>query len=213
MSFLLAPIANRDERVGYILLGEKQGAGEGGEEFSLEFSQEDEETLVLFSAQAAMAIANAGRHRDEQRARADLETLIDTSPVGVVVFDAVTGAAKSFNREARRIVESLCNPGQSPEDLLGVVTFRRTDGRVVSLGEFPLAELLTDCETVRAEEIVLAVPDGRRVTVLINATPILSEAAPSSRRWSPCRTWPTSRNWNACAPSSWPWSATSFAPP
>ena len=74
----------------------------------------------MFASQAALAIANARRHREEQRARADLETLIDTSPVGVVVFDAVTGAPKSFNREARRIVDSLRNPGQSPEQLLEV---------------------------------------------------------------------------------------------
>ena len=167
MSFLLAPIANRGERVGYILLGQK----EGGREFTLE----DEETLVLFAAQAAMAIANASRHREEQRARANLETLIDTSPVGVVVFDAVTGSPKSFNREARRIVDRLRNPGQSPEDLLAVVTFRRADGREVSLREFPLAQALSAGETVRAEEVVISVPDGRSVTTLINATPIRSE--------------------------------------
>ena len=29
---------------------------------------------------------------------------------------------------------------------------------------------------MRAEEIVISVPDGRRVTVLLNATPILSDA-------------------------------------
>ena len=167
MSFLLAPITNRGERVGYILLGEK----EGGQEFT----QEDEETLVLFAAQAAMAIANASRHREEQRARADLETLIDTSPVGVVVFDAVTGAPKSFNREARRIVDSLRDSDQSPQDLLGVLTFRRADGREVSLQEFPIAEALRSGETLRAEEVVISVPDGRSVTTLINATPIRSE--------------------------------------
>ena len=60
----------------------------------------DEETLVMFAAQAALVIVNARRYRDEQRARTDLETLIDTSPVGVAVFDARTGAPVSFNREA-----------------------------------------------------------------------------------------------------------------
>ena len=166
MSFLLAPIANRGERAGYVLLGGKEDGGE--------FSQEDEETLVLFAAQAAMAIANARRHREEQRARAGLETLIDTSPVGVVVFDAATGAPKSFNREARRIVDSLRNPGQSPEQLLEELTFWRADGREVSLREFPLAQALSTGETVRAEEVVIQVPDGRSVTTLINATPIVS---------------------------------------
>ncbi|MDE2803323.1 MAG: GAF domain-containing protein, partial [Chloroflexota bacterium] len=167
VSFLASPVLHRGKRVGSIYLAEK--------EHGQEFTREDEETLVLFASQAAMAIANARRHAEEQRARADLETLIDTSPVGVVVFDAVTGAPKSFNREARRIVDSLRNPDQSPEDLLPIVTLRRADGRVVSLREFPMAELLSVNEIVRAEEIVLAVPDGRSVTTLLNATPILAD--------------------------------------
>ena len=49
----------------------------------MEFTAEDEETLVMFASQAALVIANARRHRDEQRARADLETLVNTTPVGV----------------------------------------------------------------------------------------------------------------------------------
>ena len=165
--FLAAPIRHGSEGVGNIYLGRE----EDGEEFS----REDEETLVMFTSQAAMAIANARRHREGQRARADLETLVDTTPVGVVVFDAATGAAKSFNREAMRIVDSLRNPGQTPLDLLGVVSFRRADGREVSLREFPMAQALSAGETVRAEEVVISVPDGRSVTTLINATPIRSE--------------------------------------
>ena len=51
---------------------------------------------------------------------------------------------------------------------------RRADGREVALDEFPLARQWTNPETVRAEEIVLSVPDGRSVRTLINATPIRS---------------------------------------
>ncbi len=167
VSFMATPVLHRGERVGSIFLAEK--------EHGREFTREDEETLALFASQAAMAIANARRHREEQRARADLETLVDTSPVGVVVFDSATGDPKSFNREAMRIVDSLRNPGQSPRDLLAVVSFRRADGREVSLREFPMAQALSAGETVRAEEVVISVPDGRSVTTLINATPIRSE--------------------------------------
>ena len=167
LSFLSAPVLHRGERVGSIYLAEK--------ERGQQFTQEDEETLVLFASQAAMAIANADRHREERRARVDLETLIDTSPVGVAVFDGVTGAPKSFNREVRRIVDSLCNPTQTPVMLLDLMTVQRADGREISLREFSMAELLSAGETVRAEEIVLRVPDGRSVTVLLNATPILSD--------------------------------------
>ena len=169
VSFLACPVLHLGERVGSIFLAEKEGG--------LEFTPEDEETVVLFASQAAMAIANARRYREEQTARADLETLVDTSPVGVVVFDAATGVPKSFNREARRIVNSLRDPGQTPEMLVDVVTFRRADGREVSLREFPVTEALRSGETVRAEEVVISVPDGRSVTLLLNATPITSSSS------------------------------------
>ena len=101
--------------------------------------------------------------------------LVETSPVGVVVFDARSGAPVSLNREARRIVESLRSAGSPAEQLLEVMTFRRADGREIALGELPLAATLSGAETVRAEEIVLSVPDGRSVTTLVNATPIHGE--------------------------------------
>ena len=153
--------------VGNFYLVEKQG----GEEFT----REDEEVLLVFAAQAATSIANARTHQAEQRARAGLEALIDTSPVGVVVFDAKSGHIVSLNQEAKRIVEALRIPGRSTEQLLEVITFKRADGREIALSELPLVHELGSADTVRAEEIVLSVPDGRNVTMLINATPIHCE--------------------------------------
>ena len=163
----VTPMRHLGAHVGHFFLGEKEGA--------LAFTDEDEEVLVLFASQAATAIANAHTYRKEQRARADLEALVETSPVGVVVFDAGTGHAVSFNREARRIAEVLRTPGRGPEQLLEVISCRRADGREVSLAELPLAQQLGSAETVRAEEMVLSVPDGRSVATLVNATPIHAE--------------------------------------
>ena len=137
-----------------------------------EYTTEDEELLVLFTSQAATAIANARTYRDEQRARNNLEALVDTSPVGVMVFDPTTGSPLSFNREAKRIVSSLRVPGHTVEDLLRLATCRRGDGREFALDELAIARELSQAQTVRAEEIVLSVPDGRSVTALVNATPI-----------------------------------------
>ena len=95
--------------------------------------------------------------------------------MGVVVFDGPSGRMVSYNREARRIVESLRMPGRTLEELLGTVVCRRADGREVSLAEFPLAGQFANAETVRSEEVVLSVPDGRSVRTLINATPIEAE--------------------------------------
>ena len=166
-TFQGTPMRHRGVAVGHFFLAEKEGGRE--------FTGEDEEVLVLFASQAAVAVANARTHRAEQRARADLEALVETSPVGVVVFDARTGHPVSLNREAKRIVGGLRLPGRSPAQLLEVMTVRRADGREMALGEFPLAQALSTAETVRAEEIVLEVPDGRSVTTLVNATPIRSE--------------------------------------
>ena len=166
-AFMAAPILHQGVRVGNIYVAT--------DDPGREFTREDEETLVMFAAQAAQVIANARRHRDEMRARAGLETLIDTSPVGVAVFEVGTDAPVTFNREARRIFDNLRDSEQSLEDLLGLLTIRRSNGGEVSLVEFPLAEVQGTSERVRAEEVVMGAPNGRSVTVLLNATPIRSE--------------------------------------
>ena len=102
-SFIAAPIRHRGESVGNIHVAKSEPG--------LEFRQENEETLVMFASQAALVIANARRHREEQRARTDLETLVNTTPVGVLVFDAKTGGLTSINWEARRIVNDLWASG------------------------------------------------------------------------------------------------------
>ena len=158
------PMRHRGDCVGNFFLGGKKGGRE--------FTSEDEEVLVLFGSQAATAIANARTHRNEQRARADLETLIETSPVGVVVHDARTTKPVSFNQEARRIINTMRSPGQSREALLQSLTCRFPDGREIALDEPGLAQQLRETTTVRAQEIVLSVPDGRSVRMLVNATPI-----------------------------------------
>ncbi|MDE2794487.1 MAG: ATP-binding protein [Gemmatimonadota bacterium] len=166
-SFLGMPIRFRGEYVGNFYLADKKDGRA--------FTTEDEKILVLFAAQAGAAISNARKYWEEQRARAELEALINTSPVGIVVFDARTGNVMSINREMQRIVEVLCVPGQAPEDLLGVVNMRRADGREVALDQIPLNELLREPETVRVEEIVLEVPDGRKITTLVSSTPVRSK--------------------------------------
>ena len=163
-TFQGTPLRHQGVHVGNFFLG--------GKEAGHEFTVEDEEILVLFACQAATAIANARAHRDEQRARADLEALVDISPVGVVVLDARTGRPNSFNREAIRIVENLRVPGHPPEQLLEVITCRRADGREIAFGAFPMDRRFSDAETLSAEEVLLSVPDGRSVRTLINAAPI-----------------------------------------
>ena len=197
-TFQGTPMRHRGLDVGNFFLADKEGGGE--------FTEEDEELLVLFAAQAAIAIANARAHRAEQqahraeqRARADLEALVETSPVGVVVFDAKTRKPTTVNREARRIMEALRLPDGAAEDLPDVLTSRLADGRELGVDQ------LDDAETLRAAEVELSLPDGRSLRVLVNARRSAPRTARSNRWWSRCRTWRRWRSWSGCGRSSSAW--------
>ncbi len=173
-TFLGTPIRHLGEPVGNIYLTEK----EGGEEFS----EEDEETLVMFASQAAIAIGNALRHQEERRVRNEMETerrrldaLVESSPVGVMVVDAATRTFARVNREAERILGMSPEPGSKLVDYHQVAIYRRTDGKKYEGHERPLARALDRGEVIRAEEILVDLPGGRRVTTLVNATPIYSD--------------------------------------
>ena len=166
---------HRGEHVGDFFLAEKEGGHE--------FTADDEEVLVLFALQAANAIANARTHQAEQRARADIEALVETSPVGVAVFDAATGHPVSLNREARRLVDRLNTPGCPPEELLEALTCRFSDGREIALAEFPMKRVISGAATVRAEEVVLLVPDGRRITLHNGARASRNTMLTSTAAW------------------------------
>ena len=173
-TFLGAPIRHRSEPVGSIFLTEK----EGGEEFS----EEDEEILVMFASQAAIAIVNALRHKEERRSRDQVETerrrlaaLVESSPVGVLVVDAGTRTFASINSEAERILGVSPEPGSTLVRYHEVAIYRRADGERYESHERPLARALDRGEVVRAEEILFDLPGGRKVATLVNATPIYSD--------------------------------------
>ena len=167
-TFLGMPIRYQDEHVGNIYLTEKGGGGE--------FTGEDQEVLVMFASQAGAAISNARRYREQQQARADLEALINISPVGVLVFDGRTGDLVSANDETRRLVGRLNAPGRSLRQLLQVMALRRADGSDIPIRELPTLKALRRGETVLADEVVIHPPDGRSaITTLVNARPIRRE--------------------------------------
>ena len=166
-AFVSMRVGARDKHVGNLFIGEK----ESGADFTLE----DEETLRMFAAQAALAIANARRYGEEQRAKADLEALLNASSVGVLVFDALTRAVVKINREACRVIGHQSGEESDSARTLRMVEFRRMDGSVMPPDEVPFERALHTGETVRAEELVVVRPSGDQVTTLVNATPIRSE--------------------------------------
>ena len=164
-AFMGAQIRVPGRHVGTIYIGDTE---EGRR-----FTRGDEEILGIFANQAALAITNARRYREEQRAKADLEALVDTSPVGVLVCDAQTLRPMAVNREARRIFGIPRD--DDPDPLLRKVIFRTMDGSVVPGEYLSVVRSARAGETMRAKELVIERPDGDLVSTLVNATPIRSE--------------------------------------
>ena len=200
-TFLGTQIRDRDKSSGNIYLA--------GKEDGDEFSREDEETLEMFATQAAMAITNARRYGEERRTKADLEALVNTSPVGVLVLDARTREVVKFNREARRIISGTRAQDLPFEQLCSMMTFRRMDGQEIPRDELPLERSIKSGETVRAEEVVIHLPTGERVSTLINTTPIYSEDGQTESVVTTIQDITPLEDCSGCGPSSWAWSATS----
>ena len=164
-SFLGMPLRHLGKQIGCVFLGGKLDGAE--------FTADNERILGMFASHAAVVLTNARSYRDEQRARHELEALINDSPLGVLVFDARTGDLLTVNEEARRIV-GLRGHGHSLSMLLETLTFQRPDGREIGLDELPLTQAITGGTTVRAEEIVISHAHGPPVSTLVNARPIYS---------------------------------------
>ena len=164
LAFLGSPVRHRGELLGVIYLSEKPGG----------FSAADEDTLVMFASQAALVIFNARRYCDQQQARDDLEAVLDTAPAGVLILDAVSGELKSANHEARRLMEEMGMAVGSLQGLISGGTIRRDDGQEIACDDRSFESLLASGKTVRDERMTVELPNGRKLTAVVNVTPIRS---------------------------------------
>ena len=167
-SFLSTVICFQGSDVGNFYIANKEGGGV--------FTQADRRALEVFASQAGAAIIYARKHDRRGEVTIDLESLINATPIGVLVFDGRTALPIAINQEAKRMVSHLHSPEVSAEHLLKVMTVQLSNGLEIGLDRFPLAKVLAGRETVRAEEVTINVPNGRRATALVNVTPIRSDS-------------------------------------
>ena len=167
-TFLSLPIFSGTDYMGSLYLAEKEG--------SREFTEEDEEIAAMFASQAAIVISSDFRYEEERHSKADLEGLLDISPVGVIVFDAQTAELTYVNQEVGRMMRHLGLPQEGLGNGFDFLSFRRADGRELSFVDLPMMRVLQSGETVRAEEIICYLPNGRSLTVLANAAPLYSDS-------------------------------------
>lgn len=120
--------------------------------------------LRLLESQAAEYAAR------EAEARTMLQTILDTAPVGIVVVQA-DGEISYTSEGALRILGSpavgiVGQPESSPYRLF------HTDSTRMGSTEFPLHRSLRHGESIRDLEMIIQRPDGERICVIANCSPI-----------------------------------------
>ena len=92
-----------------------------------------------------------------------LRGVLDQMPSGLLVRDAKSGRTLLENESLRRIA------GRGPQEGFDVFTL---DGRKYAPEEFPLRRTLATGETVEAERVVYATPDGSRKYLALSSAPL-----------------------------------------
>ena len=174
LPFLAVPIQYRGNRVGAIYLGDKAESPTADGDTVPEFTAQDEKTISMFATQAALVISKAQIHRKEHRARTHFETLLNTTPVGVLVFEPERAGLLYANREAERILGDLLISGGSLRELLDTATYRSAHGGKIPMRDLPVGKVLRSGEVIVAEELIVEA-EGRSISVMVNVTPILSD--------------------------------------
>jgi len=165
-TFLTTPIRVRDELIGSLYLVEPEDGPE--------FTEEDQAIAAMFAAQAGSFIANSRGNGEARQASLNMESLIDTCPVAVSIFDARLGEISYMNRESLRLMGGLGLPADEIGDLFLSLKFTRPNGRELAFSELPGTRVLQTGETVIAEEIVIHRPDGSTLPTLVHCVPHFS---------------------------------------
>jgi signal transduction histidine kinase len=117
-SFLGVPIVIRGEPWGNLYLTEK----EGGEQFT----EDDEDAVIVLAQWAATAIGNARLYKDSEHRRVRLERAVESLEAARDIADAITGAS-----DLRRILELIVKRGRALVDARTVLIMLREGDELV----------------------------------------------------------------------------------
>lgn len=163
-SFLGVSIVGHGRVLGNLYLTEKRGGAE--------FTPVDAQLVELLAAHAAVAIKHAQLYERLESQEQTLREIVDHLPEAVILVA----------RDPERVV--LANPQTSVllgwdvhtpmplDDFLRMNQRLRADGTPIPYEDVHLTRALRDGVVTTREEIQIALPDGRMVTMLVNAAPV-----------------------------------------
>jgi PAS domain S-box-containing protein len=109
--------------------------------------------------------------RERERTLRWLRAVIDTCPVGLLLFEGPSGDRVEANRSAMRISGRQVDSDLGREQYVGMLCY--SDGRPVPIEQMPSSRALRGETTVAGEEYLVHRPDGTTISTLASAAPVL----------------------------------------
>ncbi len=137
-----------------------------------EFTPPEEELLAVVAERAAQAVYQARLLEAAQAERNRLQVLIDTAPVGIILYSAPNAPRPVlFNRAAEDILGRPLVSEVGVAEAPGYFGIRRPTGEPLPLEELPSSRALRG-ESCSGVEMLVRQPSGRQVYVLTNSAPL-----------------------------------------
>ncbi len=170
-SFLGVPIMLHGVGIGNLYLTNKLDAEE--------FTERDEQIVVTLARYVALAVENSRLYAQEAELRrraeqehARLRAIIDSTAAAVLVVEGTDGRVLLANHEASRLLGLRLGHGDPRERYDRGISYLRPDGLPFNPEDLPLERALRQGTTSRGVEAVLQLEDGRKVPVMMSASPV-----------------------------------------
>ncbi len=130
----------------------------------------EEMTSLLQRRHAELEQANATLEAEKTK----LRTLLDIVPIGIAITDTQRNA-REVNRALERMLGLPAGAGQDPRHL--ELTYQDVNGNELTPDNLPAARAIREQRELVNLELSAARPDGSKVWLLLNATPLSAHSA------------------------------------
>ncbi len=175
-SLLIVPLAAGHRNVGQLVLGSSDPtvANDAGR-----ISRVLEMVRHLSTALGQLHRLEAARHASQQLTLSNLhlQAILDSIPQGVIVASAPEGRVVSASRALAQLLGQPIDPRAPVSSYPQLYGFATPTGETYLPEELPWVHAARTGEVTKVQEMVIHRTNGRGVTVLCSASPVLDEVA------------------------------------
>ena len=139
------------------------------------FTEQDLQTLTLFSEGAAIAVSNARLYMDIDRERRRLQTVLDTAPSGLIVVEGPDARIAFMNRRSQEFFGTYPEIGKPLPAYLASSKLLHPDNSPFNPNELPIYRSSRSGEVVQGEELIIETQNGQRHYLLLRSAPLYDE--------------------------------------